>query len=341
MPPFCVSSGIVVWKMPVFLLFLHGMFEKTFSDGILNGIAQELIVKKHPFLFYLASLLLFGSNGIVASFVKLPSTEIVFWRTGLGALLLILLLFCIKYNCVFRKEYKQLPFIIISGIAMGGSWMFLYEAYRQIGVSTASLLYYCGPVIIMIISPLLFKERLTIVKIVSFLIVLSGIILLNGTSALAGEFSTGMFYGLASAMLYSVMVIFNKKATRITGLENATIQLFVSFLTVAVFLLFRTDNVWLPPSNSWIALVLLGLINTGVGCWFYFGSIGKLPVQTVAVCGYLEPLSAVILAVLLLGESMTLCQMIGAVLIVGGAVMGEIRSKQFVSNKNNGDKKPL
>ena len=219
--------------------------------------------------------------------------------------------------------------------------MFLYEAYRQIGVSTASLLYYCGPVIIMIISPLLFKERLTIVKIVSFLIVLSGIILLNGTSALAGEFSTGMFYGLASAMLYSVMVIFNKKATRITGLENATIQLFVSFLTVAVFLLFRTDNVWLPPSNSWIALVLLGLINTGVGCWFYFGSIGKLPVQTVAVCGYLEPLSAVILAVLLLGEPMTLCQMIGAVLIVGGAVMGEIRSKQFVPNKNNGDKKHL
>ena len=51
---------------------------------------------------------------------------------------------------------------------MGASWMFLYEAYQQIGVSLASLLYYCGPVIVMVLSPLIFKEKLTAPKAVGF-----------------------------------------------------------------------------------------------------------------------------------------------------------------------------
>jgi drug/metabolite transporter (DMT)-like permease len=65
------------------------------------------------------------------------------------------------------------------------------------------------------------------------------------------------------------------------------------------------------------------MVNTGIGCYLYFSSISNLPVQTVAVCGYLEPLSAVLFAVVFLHESMTLLQTVGAVLILGGAVYGE------------------
>ena len=70
----------------------------------------------------------------------------------------------------------------ISRCAMGTSWMFLYEAYFRIGVGIASLLYYCGPVIVMVLSPLVFGEKLTGYKIAGFLSVLIGVVMLNGTA---------------------------------------------------------------------------------------------------------------------------------------------------------------
>lgn len=66
-------------------------------------------------------------------------------------------------------------------------------------------------------------------------------------------------------------------------------------------------------------------MNTGVGCGLYFSTIGRLPAQSVAVCGYLEPLFAVMLSALLLHETMTPLQIAGAALIIGGAVYGECR----------------
>ena len=81
-------------------------------------------------------------------------------------------------------------------------------------------------------------------------------------------------------------------------------------------------------TQSIIPILVLGLLNTGIGCYLYFSSIGKLPVQTVAICGYLEPLSAVLFSVIFLKETMLPIQIIGAVLIIGGAMLGEYRKKQ-------------
>ena len=65
---------------------------------------------------------------------------------------------------------------------MGLSWMFLYEAYQQIGVSLSSLLYYCGPVIVMMLSPMLFHEKLTKPKVIGFAVVIVGVFLVNGNA---------------------------------------------------------------------------------------------------------------------------------------------------------------
>lgn len=186
---------------------------------------------------------------------------------------------------------------------MGASWMFLYEAYSQIGVSISTLLYYCGPVIVMILSPVIFKERLTAVKITGFLSVIFGVLLINGNFFESGKNTFGIICGMFSALTYTVMVIFNKKARDIPGFENAVIQLFISFLTVAVFVGIKQGFYLKIQPQSIPPVLILGLINTGLGCYFYFSSIGDLPVQTVAVCGYLEPLSAVIFSVAFLKET--------------------------------------
>jgi len=274
------------------------------------------------FFKYILALLLFGSNGIVASRIDLSSYEIVLLRTLIGSLLLIAIFFLGRGKLTFWKYKKDFAFLTVSGIAMGTSWMFLYEAYAQIGVSIASLCYYCGPVIVMILSPLLFKEKLTCTKIIGFLAVLIGIFLVNGYGAVAAN-RFGLLCGLASAVMYAFMVIFNKKATAITGLENSALQLFIAFATVAVFFGLKQGFMIDIPTESVLPIFVLGLLNTGIGCYLYFSSIGKISVQTVAICGYLEPLSAVLFSVIFLREVLLPAQIVGASLIIGGAIFGE------------------
>ena len=279
---------------------------------------------KRSYMKYFAALLLFGFNGIVASFIDLSSYEIVLLRTFIGSVLLIALFFLSRNKLTFYQYKNDSLFLLLSGIAMGTSWMFLYEAYAQIGVSIASLCYYCGPVIVMALSPLLFREKLTASKLCGFAAVLIGIILVNGSAFNGNGNLWGIFCGLMSAVMYAAMVICNKKAQRITGMENATLQLFVSFLTVFIFVLFKQGLTVHLHTEDIIPVLILGLFNTGIGCYFYFSSIGKLPVQTVAVCGYLEPLSAVVFSVIVLHETMLPIRLLGAALIIGGAVSSKL-----------------
>ncbi len=280
------------------------------------------------FFKYIFALLLFGSNGIVASFIDLSSQNIVLLRTLIGSVLLIAIFFISGGKLTFYKQKRQFLFLVVSGIAMGASWMFLYEAYARIGVSIASLLYYCGPVIVMALSPLLFKERLTANKIICFIAVVVGVVFINGNAFDGKGDMFGIACGLLSSVMYAFMVICNKKAKDIAGIENSTLQLTIAFLAVAVFVGLKQGYSMQIALTSILPILILGLLNTGIGCYFYFSSIGKLKVQTVAICGYLEPLSAVIFSVIFLKEAMLPLQVIGAALIIGGAMCGEVVKKK-------------
>ena len=276
------------------------------------------------FIKYISALLLFGLNGIVASHIPLNSYEIVLLRTFIGSSLLVALFLLCKGEFHIKAYKKDALFIVLSGIAMGTSWMFLYEAYQQIGVGLSSLLYYCGPVIVMILSPLIFHEKITAPKLLGFITVLAGIFLVNGNASDKNSNAWGLFCGAMSAIMYFFMVTLNKQSKTISGMENSVIQLVVSFLTVAVFTGIKQGFIITIPTTAWTWILILGIVNTGIGCYLYFSPLSKIPVQTVAVCGYLEPLSAVIFAALLLGEKMAIIQIIGAVCIIGGAMIGEL-----------------
>ncbi len=282
------------------------------------------------YIKYISALLLFGSNGIVASYILLSSYEIVFLRTLIGSLFLMAVFVITKGKFLGLQNKKHLVYLIVSGAAMGASWMFLYEAYRQIGVSLATLAYYCGPVIVMALAPLIFKEKMVPVKMFGFLAVLIGMFLVNRHALMQSGFSWGLLCGVMAAVMYAFMVIFNKRAVKITGLENSVWQLTASFVTVAIFTVIKQGLVIPITSESIFPVLFLGIVNTGIGCYLYFSSIQQLPAQSVAICGYLEPLSALIFSAAFLQERLTLVQMMGAVLILGGAAFGEyFRPKQF------------
>ena len=84
--------------------------------------------------------------------------------------------------------------------------------------------------------------------------------------------------------------------------------------------------------EDWIWIFIIGAVNSGFGCYLYFSSIAALPVQTVAVCGYLEPVTALVLAALILGERMSPVQLLGALLIIAGAMTAELLGKAKEKN---------
>lgn len=273
---------------------------------------------------YLSALLLFGLNGIVASHIQLSSYEIVFTRSLIASVFLALIFIITQKRFRFPENKRHFFYLALSGVAMGTSWMFLYEAYRQIGVGVATLANYCGPVIVMVVSPLFFREKITLPKIAGFLTVMVGMVCINYGAMTEGKSVWGVFCGIMSAVTYAGMIISNKKASSITGLENAMWQLISAFVTVGIFLGFKQGLVLRIGRESLLPVLILGVVNTGIGCYFYFSSIGWLPVQSVAICGYLEPLAAVVFSALLLHEAMDAVQILGVLLIFGGAAFGEL-----------------
>lgn len=274
---------------------------------------------------YLTALLLFGFNGVVAGRIHLSSYEIVTLRSVLGGALLLGLFLAAGHRFTVQRHRRDLAYIAVSGAAMGAEWLLLYEAYDQIGVGLAMLINYTGPAIVIALSPLLLRERITPARVMALAAALAGACCISGQAAAAGVSPWGLLCAGLSAVGYAVMVLADKKAQTVVGLENAVVQLLCAAVVVTAFTVCRQGFSMHIPAGDWSAVLLLGLVNTGVGCGLYFSTIGRLPAQSVAVCGYLEPLFAVMLSALLLHETMTPLQIAGAALIIGGAVYGECR----------------
>ena len=135
-----------------------------------------------------------------------------------------------------------------------------------------------------------------------------------------GKTIWGLFCGLMSAFMYALMVTANKKAKPESGLENSLLQLVIGSFIVVAFVSMQKNFVLSLTTIDWIPVLLLGLLNTGIGCYLYFSSITDLPVQTVAICGYLEHCLQLFFCTLL-HEVLLPLQMLGAVLILGGAYL--------------------
>ncbi len=285
-------------------------------------------MKKTDFIKYIIASLIFGSNGIVSSHIDLPSSHIVLLRSFIGCAFLFIICFAARDKFVSMQYKKQFVFLFISGMALGASWLFLFAAYLKIGVSVASLLYYCGPVIVMAVSPLIFKDKLTKFKVIGIISVFCGLYLINGANFGENGDISGVVLALFSAVMYAVMIISSKMVKDIRGRENAAMQMLGCFSIVAVATFFSHGFRMDIHSEDIIPILILGVINTGIAIWFYFSSINRLPVYTVAVCGYAEPLSAVIFSVLFLKESMTALQIVGVFLIIGGAMFAELAGKK-------------
>lgn len=275
---------------------------------------------------YSLSMLIFGTNGLLVAHISLPASQIVLLRTLFGGALLTLIVLLRGGFDRAALRADAIP-LLLGGAALGANWVALFEAFRMLNISLATLIYYVGPMLVLLLSPLLFREKLTGAKLAAVCLVAVGLICISGSIAFGALSLSGLFVAILSALFYASLIVFNKRIKNTAGLQTAAIELDVAFLVVLLYVLL-TAGLPHPQRSDLPYIALIGLCNTGLAYVLYFTGLQRLPAQSVALISYVDPVSTLLFSALLLHESLTPLQLLGAVLIIGGAVFGELRRRK-------------
>jgi len=142
----------------------------------------------------------------------------------------------------------------------------------------------------------------------------------------------GIGFGLAAATLYALVIIMNKLTKDMEGLETTVIQLTLASLIITVYVIYNGGIGWeVPSSHAIIRLLLVGFLNTGLAYLLYFTSVQRLESQTVAIFSYIDPISAVMMSALFMGEKLSAPQIAGGILILASAFISG-RDKKSTHN---------
>lgn len=275
------------------------------------------------------SMIVFGTLGIFVKNISLSSGEIALFRALIATLAIAF------YQCIsgkkmkFPSKKKERLLLLLSGAAMGLNWIFLFEAYRYTSVSIATLSYYFAPVIVMIVCPILFKERLTTKQIICFIMSTIGLVLVIGIGGLERHPTqlVGIGFGLSAAICYAIIILLNKFIKEVDGIERTLMQFFAAIIVLVPYL-FMTSGIHLDKIGyiGMLNLLIVGIVHTGITYCMYFSSLKVLKGQEAAILGYIDPLVAIIVSVSILGESINFTQIIGGIMILAFTLLNEMNT---------------
>lgn len=295
----------------------------------------------NPRVLLIISMAIFGTIGLFRKNINVSSGELAFYRAVLATVFIGLFLLVTKNKIPFAKIKKQLPLLIVSGIAMAFNWILLFEAYNYTSVSVATLSYYFAPVIVTVLCPILFKEKMGIKQWICFIMSTLGIVLITGI----GDFNTGsdhfkgILFGLGAASLYATVILLNKFIKGVDGIHRTFIQFIAAVIVLFPYVMLTSGiSISKLDIKGLLLLLTVGIVHTGITYCMYFSSLKELPGQKAAILSYIDPLVAVLCSVVILDEKMTVSQIIGGALILGFTLWNEISPKKEIKNERHNKK---
>lgn len=274
---------------------------------------------------YITAVVLYGTIGMFVRFVTFPSEMVAMCRGAIGGVFILLYLAFRHRKPDWEAIWNNRLWLVLSGICLGLNWIFLFAAYIKTTVAIASLCNYMAPLIVILVAPVLLKEKLNHRKLPCVLVAFIGIVLVSGVIGGEGANLTGVALGLIAALCFVAIVICNRKLTNIDVYDRAIVQLLISSVTILpYFIIHNRDKLITADIRSVLIVLMLGILHTGVAYCLYFSGLANLPVQTVAILGYLEPVVSVLCSAIFLHEAMSLWGWIGAAMIIAAAVVSEM-----------------
>ncbi len=271
------------------------------------------------------SMIIFGTIGVFSRSISITSGELALYRAILAALLILGYFLITGQKIDVKAIKKELFLLLFSGMAMGVNWILLFEAYKHTTISAATLSYYFAPVIVTIVCPILFREKLGKKQLLCFIMSTLGMVLIIGFENMGdGNHILGILLGLGAAVFYATVILLNKFIKNVEGIQRTFLQFLAAIAILIPYVLISGDlQIQKLDAEGWICLLTVGFIHTGITYCMYFSALKELKGQEIAILSYLDPLVAVAISFFVLRESMTIWQMLGGILILGFTLWNE------------------
>ena len=289
---------------------------------------KRLSKLKIAFLLLMCS---YGCLGLVVRGIALPTVVIVWARALISSAALFL--FLLLPGRADWKSSRQffLP-MIASGVFLAVDWIGLFASYRYTTLATATLCYYITPILVLLGAALLLGERLKLRQLLCIAAAFIGMVFVSGVAETGlPQLSEvkGVLLALLGAFGYAGVILINKKYPEGDAIMRTFIQLCTSAVIMSVYI-FRTVDLraFSPGVKDVVLLLVLGIAMTAAAYIAYFYLLVRIPSGSVAFFSYADPVVAVFISLIFLGEPFSVFTLVGGAMIIGAAVVSELSPKQ-------------
>jgi len=282
-------------------------------------------------IIFIISMLIFGSIGLFVRKIPIPSLHIAFIRSFVGTFVMMFIYFFSKKKIDINAVLSNKSSLFFGGVFLGINWILLFEAYKNTTITSATLAYYMAPIMFILLTAVVFGVKLTGIRVITILLSFFGLAVLQmkDLTVMNNIDGIGILYGLAAAFFYALVIIFNRRMKSIGGMDRTFMELLLSLLVLGIYMgITREFEAFYIPVEALPYALVLGIIHTGLAYFLYFSTVDKLDSQHVALLSYVDPLSAILFSVVLLGEAFYFNMAMGALLILGSSILFDLVGKK-------------
>lgn len=264
----------------------------------------------------IAAMLISGTIGWFVLVSGVSVIEVVFWRCVIGGLTLLLVCALLGYLRLDLLTWAKLGLAMLSGVAIVGNWLLLFESYSRASIAISTAVYNVQPFMLVMLAALFLGERITVQKLawlsVAFLGMLA-IVTAHGDHKAGDDYLAGIALALGAAFLYAIAALIIKRLKEVPPHLMALIQVTTGALLLAPMVPWNS----LPATpNAWAALVTLGVVHTGLMYVLLYGAIQKLPTAITGALSFIYPIAAIFVDWIAFGHRLGWLQWLGVAAIL-------------------------
>ncbi|QKF59720.1 EamA family transporter [Aliarcobacter lanthieri] len=289
-------------------------------------------------IFAVVSAIAYGTNPLGALYLYqegLNVSSVVFYRFLFAVIILGIFMKIQKKSFYVTK--KELSLLAIIGSLFGISALCLFGSFLYMDAGLASTILFTYPIFVAVIMTVIFKEKISIITVLSIFIAFAGVILLCETGGESLDF-VGIALVAISSLCYATYIVVVNKGLKIPAMKLTFYSMFFCALTIFIYSLFdvKYSIQELTTFNMWFYSIFLAIVPTIISLILLIKAVNMIGSTPASILGALEPLTAVLIGVLVFNEKLTIYLAIGIILILVGVtliVAKDIIEKKFKINK--------
>ncbi len=267
----------------------------------------------------------YGTNPLGAlSLYKegMNANSVLFYRFSLAAIILGGLMLIQKKS--FSVSKKEISILCPLGILFGVSSLSLFSSFNYMDAGIASTILFVYPVMVAIIMAVFFKEKISLVTVLSILLALGGIVLLYKNEGGNTLSTLGVILVMVSSLTYAIYIIVVNKSSLI--MSSVKLTFYVLLFCVSTIIIHSFTNEanhlhMLTTPSMWMWAIMLALVPTIISLIMMVKAVHIIGSTPTAIMGALEPLTAVIIGVTVFGELFTMRLATGILMILLAVIL--------------------